>query len=245
MAFHEVRFPASLSFGSIGGPERRTEVVTLANGFEERNSPWAHSRRRYDAGVGMRSMDDIETLVAFFEARRGELFGFRWKDWSDYKSCLPSETINFADQVIATGDGTTQQFQLGKTYASGLESYLRPIKKPVLGTVSVGVQGGQLSEGIHFTVDYLTGVLIWTTRRKKTRRSLLVLNLTCRCDLRPRKFRHLWRRFKPGMSRRSRLWRCAYDFCGAYSALADRRDEPVPLLENDPRRWCRIWVYRS
>ena len=159
MAFHEVRFPASLSFGSIGGPERRTEVVTLANGFEERNSPWAHSRRRYDAGVGMRSMDDIETLVAFFEARRGELFGFRWKDWSDYKSCLPSETINFADQVIATGDGTTQQFQLGKTYASGLESYLRPIKKPVLGTVSVGVQGGQLSEGIHFTVDYLTGVL--------------------------------------------------------------------------------------
>ena len=45
MSFHEVRFPASLSFGSIGGPERRTEIVTLANGFEERNTPWAHSRR--------------------------------------------------------------------------------------------------------------------------------------------------------------------------------------------------------
>ncbi|MGB7263861.1 MAG: TIGR02217 family protein, partial [Albidovulum sp.] len=27
MAFHEVRFPANLSFGSVGGPERRTEVV--------------------------------------------------------------------------------------------------------------------------------------------------------------------------------------------------------------------------
>ena len=51
MGFHEVRFPASLSFGSVGGPERRTEVVTLANGFEERNSPWAHSRRRYDAAM--------------------------------------------------------------------------------------------------------------------------------------------------------------------------------------------------
>ena len=52
MAFHEARFPTNQSFGSVGGPERRTEIVTLANGFEERNTPWAHSRRRYDAGSG-------------------------------------------------------------------------------------------------------------------------------------------------------------------------------------------------
>lgn len=88
MSFHEVRFPASLSFGSIGGPERRTDIVTLANGFEERNTPWAHARRRYDAGFGLRSLDDIEALISFFEARQGQLIGFRWKDWSDYKSCL-------------------------------------------------------------------------------------------------------------------------------------------------------------
>ena len=65
MDFHEVRFPTSLSFGALGGPERRTEVVTLANGHEERNSPWAHSKRRYDAGLGMRSLDDMELVVAF------------------------------------------------------------------------------------------------------------------------------------------------------------------------------------
>ena len=69
MQFHEVRFPTALSFGSVGGPERRTDVVTLASGFEERNTPWAHSRRRYDAGIGLRSMDDIDTLIAF--SRRG------------------------------------------------------------------------------------------------------------------------------------------------------------------------------
>ena len=73
MGFHEVRFPASLSFGSLGGPERRTDIVTLVNGFEERNSPWAHSRRRYDAGLGLRSLEDVEALLAFFEARRGQL----------------------------------------------------------------------------------------------------------------------------------------------------------------------------
>ena len=87
MSFHEIRFPTDLSFGALGGPERRTEIVTLSNGFEERNSPWAGSRRKYDAGIAMRSLEDIEEVIAFFEARQGQLYGFRWKDWSDFKSC--------------------------------------------------------------------------------------------------------------------------------------------------------------
>ncbi|MEL6375730.1 MAG: DUF2460 domain-containing protein, partial [Pseudomonadota bacterium] len=104
MAFHEVRFPTSLSFGSIGGPERLTEVVTLANGFEERNTPWQHSRRRYDAGVAMRNFDDVEALIAFFEARQGQINAFRWKDWTDYKSGLPSRDVQFDDQEVGQGD---------------------------------------------------------------------------------------------------------------------------------------------
>lgn len=159
MNFHEVRFPASLSFGSLGGPERRTEVITLANGFEERNSPWSHSRRRYDAGVGLRSLDDIETMVAFFEARRGPLFGFRWKDWQDYRSCKASAEISFADQDIGHGDGSTTAFQLQKTYASGGFEYVRPVHKPVLGTVVVGIDGVAVSEGVDWSVDPASGIV--------------------------------------------------------------------------------------
>lgn len=159
MAFHEVRFPTNLSFGSVGGPERRTEIVTLANGFEERNTPWAHSRRRYDAGVGLRALDDVEALIAFFEARRGQLHGFRWKDWSDFKSCLPSGTVGHEDQRIGTGDGVTTAFQLTKTYQSGLQSYARPIAKPVLGTVRVAVAGDPKVDTLEFTVNVNTGVV--------------------------------------------------------------------------------------
>ncbi len=159
MNFHEVRFPASLSFGSVGGPERRTDVVTLANGFEERNSPWAHSRRRYDAGLGMRSLDDIEQLIAFFEARRGQMYGFRWKDWSDYKSGRASQQTGFVDQELGTGDGTRTSFQLVKTYVSGAFSYVRPISKPVLGSVRVGLGASELTEGSEFEVDTTTGTI--------------------------------------------------------------------------------------
>lgn len=157
MAFHEIRFPANLSFGSVGGPERRTEIVTLANGFEERNTPWAHSRRRYDAGVGLRSLDDIETLIAFFEARSGQLHGFRWKDWSDFKSCMPSVVPSPEDQLIGTGDGVTTVFQLQKTYVSGLQTYARPVRKPVAGTVLVAIAGDQKVESLEFSVNIETG----------------------------------------------------------------------------------------
>lgn len=162
MAFHEVRFPANLSFGSVGGPERRTEIVTLANGFEERNTPWEHSRRRYDAGVGLRSLDDIETLIAFFEARAGQMHGFRWKDWSDFKSCAPTAVPAFDDQLIGIGDGAATVFQLKKTYVSGLQSYTRPIKKPVPGTVIVAIAGDRKVESIEYTVNLETGEVTFT-----------------------------------------------------------------------------------
>lgn len=159
MNFHEERFPAQLSFGSVGGPERRTEIITLASGHEERNSPWEQSRRRYDAGVALRSLDDMQAVTAFFEARRGSLFGFRWKDWADYKSCDPSKTVGILDQEIATGDGVTDVMQLCKTYRSGEYKYCREVSKPIAGTVVVAIEGVEYFEGEHWTVDTTTGLI--------------------------------------------------------------------------------------
>ena len=159
MEFHDVRFPANLSFGSVGGPERRTEIVTLTNGFEERNSPWAHSRRRYDAGVGLRSLDDVEALIGFFEARRGQLFGFRWKDWADFRSCSAKRTVQPEDQRLGLGDGVQTAFPLIKTYRSGEETYVRPIAKPVMGTVRVALNGMPRIETIDWTVNTGTGIV--------------------------------------------------------------------------------------
>ena len=159
MGFHEIRFPESLSFGSVGGPERRTEIVQLSNGSEERATPWAHSRRRYDAGLGMRSLDDLEELIGFFEARAGQLNGFRWKDWTDYKSCKASNQPAARDQTIAEGDGETTVFRLVKNYRSGAEVYARPITKPVAGTVLISIDGADLREGPDYRLDYATGLI--------------------------------------------------------------------------------------
>ncbi len=159
MAFHEVRFPTAISRGASGGPERRTEIVTLGSGHEERNQRWADSRRRYDAGYGVRGTDDLYAVIAFFEERRGRLHGFRWKDWSDYKSCAPLETISAADQVIGAGDDIHTKFQLIKTYGGVFAPWIRTIKKPVAGTVKLAVNGTEQIEGSAFTLDHETGVV--------------------------------------------------------------------------------------
>ena len=155
--FHEVRFPFSLALGARGGPQRRTEIVTLGSGREERNSPWAHSRRRWNAGPGVRTLDDLDTLIAFFEARHGQLYGFRFSDPLDHKSCPPSALISALDQPLGTGDGEQTEFALIKRYASGDQAHDRPITKPVVGSVRVAADGIALVEDADFTVDATTG----------------------------------------------------------------------------------------
>jgi len=158
MAFHDVRFPDNISRGARGGPERRTQIVTLAGGHEERNASWADSRHSYDVSYGIRRADDLATVKAFFEARLGRLHGFRFKDWADYKSCPPSQAVSPLDQVLGTYAGGAASFPLVKRYSSGSSTYARRIVKAVPGTVVVAVNGAALAPA-EFEVDYNTGVV--------------------------------------------------------------------------------------
>jgi uncharacterized protein (TIGR02217 family) len=158
-AFHEILFPLDIALKSAGGPERRTEIVTLGSGREERNARWAHSRRRYDAGYGVKTLAALSEVVAFFEERRGRLHGFRWRDRLDHSSAAPDVAVSPADQVIGVGDGTTTAFALKKTYGGIYAPYARPIVKPVPGSVRVAVDAVEQDEGTHFTCDTATGVV--------------------------------------------------------------------------------------
>jgi TIGR02217 family protein len=155
MAFHHIRFPLDIALGARGGPERRTEVTTLAGGGEKRNGRWAHSRRRYNAGYGVKSRADMQAVLAFFEERRGRLHGFLWRDGLDYSSgsAVPLPT----DQVIGTGDGVRTSFQLTKAYGAAFDPYRRVIAKPVAGSVRIAVNGSELTSG--WTVDVTTGLV--------------------------------------------------------------------------------------
>jgi uncharacterized protein (TIGR02217 family) len=157
MAFHEIRFPDNISRGARGGPRRLTEIVELSSGDEERNSPWANSRRVYDVAYGIRDADDLARVVAFFEARGGQLHGFRFKDWADYKSGAPLAVTEPTDQPLGLGDGAIATFQLVKYYRSGPHSWTRTIQKPVSGTTRIAVEGVEQLTG--WSLEVATGIV--------------------------------------------------------------------------------------
>lgn len=128
--FHDILFPLDVSLGARGGPVRRTDIVRLASGGEHRNSPHRHSRRRFDVGEGIRSMEDARTLIGFFEARGGQRHSFRFRDPIDHRA---------DGQSLGVGDGVRTRYPLFKSYSDSAGHYDRPVHSAEIEDVSVSV----------------------------------------------------------------------------------------------------------
>ena len=149
--FHEVQFPPKVAYGASGGAEFNTSITTTFSGFEQRNVNWQKARGRWDVSTGIKTKTDMDILQAFFRARFGKAYGFRFKDWSDYQA---------VGQTLGTGNGTQTVFQLTKAYTSGAYSYSRDIKKPVTGTVKIYLNAVLQVSG--FSVDLTTGIVTFS-----------------------------------------------------------------------------------
>lgn len=145
--FHDVAFPLDLGFEAVGGPAFATEVIALSSGHEQRNSQWAQGRLHYEAGIGVRSEADLMRLIAFFRARRGQAFAFRFRDPLDWTSAPPGQPVTAADQLLGPGDGLTLSFPLVKRYGAAADAEIRRITRPVPGTVQVAVDGAVQASG--------------------------------------------------------------------------------------------------
>jgi len=158
---------------------RRVEIVEMANGFEERNTPQAHHRRRISLVYGAHQTAQIEEVRAAWMVALGPIYAFRFKDWSDYKTSAGGSAPGNADQSIGAGDGIEVDFQLSKTVSFGATSYAHPIKAPVDGSLLVAVAGVAQVEGVDFTADYDTGLITFTAAPADT----LAITAGCMFDV--------------------------------------------------------------
>lgn len=127
-SFHDVRFPDDIAYGSSGGPAYATDIVTTEAGHEKRNVVWSAARARYNVAHGVKTKAQLDALIAFFRARKGRAYGFRFKDWADY-------SLNH--ELLGVGDGVTTDFALVKRYVSGEDEEIRSITRPVLSTLQI------------------------------------------------------------------------------------------------------------
>lgn len=165
MAFHDVRFDTGISYGSSFGVSRNVRVLELPSGEREATARWTRSLRRFNVGYGIKGIDDLLSVRRFYQLRGGPLNEFRFKDFSDFTSSSDDiGTEAQTDQQIGVGDGSETVFQLIKIYTDGTYNETRPITKPVSGTVVIDDIGGVPQvESTHFTVDYTTGLVTFTT----------------------------------------------------------------------------------
>ena len=142
MSFDNIRLPDDIERGAVGGPTFNTEITAIRNGQEQRRAVWSRSRQAWDIGYSIQAASDYVRILNFFYARQGRFRGFRFRDWSDY---------SVDDEVFGTGDGTTTEFQLIKSYTSGTTTYARRITRPVDPVIVTGAG----------MVDYSTGLVTY------------------------------------------------------------------------------------
>lgn len=185
VSFHEIQFPPTISEGATGGPRFSTSVQTLSSGFEHRNINWSKRRGEWDVSSGIKTDAEIDALLKFFHARAGRAYGFRFKDWGDYRLPRWIRTPGDLDAVPVcfTTDGSAATFQIVKVYADIAGTYSRLIQKPVAGSVRLLNNGVEIFTGspADFSVDTTTGIVTLSNAIKSTTGHLI--SVACEFDV--------------------------------------------------------------
>jgi uncharacterized protein (TIGR02217 family) len=158
--FAEVRIDDNLIiYHTVGGPLFSTDIVPVDSGDEYRNARWSLPLGQWELGERSMMPADFAVMKSFFNARKGQAQGFRFKDWADYRD----EGGGIIVEVPVPPTSTQfEQFssgpvlQLYKSYTSGGETSMRKISKPVAGIKIYN--DGMLDSGA--TVDLTSGIVV-------------------------------------------------------------------------------------
>jgi len=144
--FNESRLLDCVSYGSEFGHQYSTRINSLRSGHERRNANWSAPLGKYAVLYDNLHADDHELVINAHHACMGQLIGFRFKDWSDYKA---------EREVLGVGTGANQSVQLVKTYPFGSIDLTRNISKPVVNTLHFYAGDVEIWP---ITADYTTGI---------------------------------------------------------------------------------------
>jgi uncharacterized protein (TIGR02217 family) len=106
--------------------------------------------------VDPRAEDEVAAVLEFYHAVHGRAFGFRFKDYVDYKSCRIDQAVSAVDQLLVASGAA---YQLVKDYVAGALFQRREIVKPVAGTVRLADNAVEKTEGVDWTLDETTGLV--------------------------------------------------------------------------------------
>ncbi|KVT86394.1 hypothetical protein WK59_10355 [Burkholderia ubonensis] len=170
------RFPDDLARWALGGVNYSTIVIGSTSGRESRNSLWQYGRGQWDLqnieraeGVAG-NLYALQTLRNFFRVCKGQAYGFRFRDFTDYTDegsgifGLPLSSMPTGTAPLGVGSGVPV-YQMYKQYvASPLADY-RVIQKPYPGSVTIKRNGATAAGA---SLDTTTGLATFSADSSST-----------------------------------------------------------------------------
>ncbi|RQZ08896.1 hypothetical protein DF105_00910 [Burkholderia stagnalis] len=167
-------FPDDLAVWARGGVSYNTNVSGSASGREQRNVVWNFARGQWDlqncfrTNGGVVDQYSVQQLRNFFRVCKGQAYGFRFKDYTDFldegSGLLGAPLTTYTAAVVPSGTGSgVPTYQMFKAYVAAPLADYRVIQKPRLvafqrngAPVTIGSGAGQA------TLDTTTGLLTFT-----------------------------------------------------------------------------------
>jgi uncharacterized protein (TIGR02217 family) len=161
-------FPECPGFGFTVEPRYMVKAIEREGGYERVDRRWQYPLTFITASpTGNRAADVIGNVLAFWHAMGGQSLGFRFRDYSDYKSCqvqdTPSSSAPEQPFIVAVGVSPTA-YQLVKEYTAITEgspgtyfNQIRPIYRPIGSTINVWNTSSVLQTD--WTLDEATGIV--------------------------------------------------------------------------------------
>ena len=152
--FYDIVFPESISMKSSYIIEYNTIINKSKNGNELRIPNYDYPLLSYNVINDIKTKKELEDIINFFKLVKGRAYGFKFKDWLDYK------VIN---QNIAVADGEQKDFQLIKTYNINNKLQTRKITKPK--QVNIFTNNQDITTNI--SINYENGIITFNTPPEK------------------------------------------------------------------------------
>ena len=159
--FLEERISADILTGAGYQDDYFVNVISDSGGNEYRSLHHPFPVRKFDISYLLEKQGMWAQLLNLYHRAHGMYGGFRIRAIDDYKSCATNQTPTAFDQPM--GLVSTGVYELRKYYgldkSAGATGYPhRKIKKPVSGTVKVGIQSSEIHSSM-WSVDTTTGII--------------------------------------------------------------------------------------
>lgn len=165
--FLDEKFPENINYGSGFATRHAANIVMTAGGFEYRNLVHPYVKASLDVDFTRQRDEVIQKIIALNMRANGTYRSFRVKNFLDFSTNNYRDVPTAFDQPMALVSAGVYQITRWYGTSTDPQASRRRIRKPVVGSVLVGVNG-ELMSASNYSLDNTTGIVTFPANKSGT-----------------------------------------------------------------------------